>query len=177
MNKVNRLINIFDQLNDIVGKGAKYLLLVMAFSLIFEVIARYILNRPTIWAYDISKQAMCIMGALGGGYALLYNSHVKVDVFYSNWSIKKRAIADIITSILFFLFIITLTWKSFEMTTYSWIIKEHATTLFAPPIYHLKALITIGSLLLLLQGTAKLLRDIKVLITGEADEGRHMDFT
>ena len=177
MNTLDGVVNAIDKINEYVGRVAKYLLFFMAASLLFEVVARYGFNSPTIWVYDVCKQLLCIIAALGGGYALLYNAHVKVDVLYEHWSVKSRALMDIFTSILFFTFIIVLIWKSAQMAQTSWIMKETATTLLSPPIYYIKTVIVIGAILIFLQGVAKLLRDIKAFITGEENPGRRMDYT
>jgi TRAP-type mannitol/chloroaromatic compound transport system permease small subunit len=177
MKTLDGIVNFIDKINELVGRAAKYLLFFMAAALLFEVIARYVFDSPTIWAYDVCKQLLCIIGALGGGYALLYNAHVKVDVLYERWSVKSRALMDIITSLLFFTFIIVLIWKSTGMAVDSWIMKETATTLLSPPIYPIKTVIAVGAVLIFLQGIAKLLRDIKAFITGEENPGRRMDYT
>lgn len=177
MNSMIRVIQKIDTINDLVGRFAKYLLLFMAGALIYEVIARYIFNSPTIWVWDSCKHALCYLGALGGGYAYLYNAHVRVDVLYANWGVKTRAVVDIITSLLFFLFIIVLLWKSIEMAKGSWTMQERATSVLAPPLYYIKTAIPIGTFLLLMQGIAKLLRDIIAFITGVEIPGKQMDFT
>ncbi|HEX3012125.1 MAG TPA: TRAP transporter small permease subunit [Syntrophomonadaceae bacterium] len=176
MDKIDKFIDRVDQLSYVIGKFAKYLLFFMALFLFIEVISRYVFNHPTIWVYDTCKQLMCIIGALGGCYALLYNAHVKVDVLYEKFSLRTRAVLDIITSIFFFAFVIALMWKSSIMASNSWLIHERATTLLAPPLYYIKTIIVVGSVLIFFQGIAKLLRDIQTLVTGVDHKGREMEF-
>ncbi len=175
MESMKRIIKYIDKLNNIVGNIVKFLLLYMALTLVYEVVMRYFFNKPTIWVFDLCKQALGFIGALGGGYTLLYNSHVKVDVIYTNLSLKTRAILDLITSVLFFIFIGVLIWKSTEMAVNSWALKEHAVTVLAPPLYFVKTAIPIGAVLVLLQGIAKVLRDILVLKTGQPQEHKALD--
>ena len=44
---------------------------------------------------------------------------------------------------------------------------EHSQSAWNPPVYPFKLMIPLGALLLLLQGTANLIRDILVLVTGQ----------
>ena len=169
-------IKVFEKTNDIVGYVVKYLLLLMAVCICIEVTGRYLLNSPTIWVYDVSRQLLGFMGALGGGYAFLYNAHVRVDVFYQKLSLKGRAILDIITSAVFFLFISVLLVQSINAAQLSWAIGERATTLLAPPLYYMKAAVAVGAFLVLIQGIAKLFRDILIVVTGEDHTGKGMNY-
>jgi TRAP-type mannitol/chloroaromatic compound transport system permease small subunit len=51
----------------------------------------------------------------------------------------------------------------------SFLINEHTGSMWDPPLYPVKAMVPIGFFLILLQGLAKLVRDVKTLITGKAD--------
>lgn len=167
MKAMQKAIIIIEKVNDVVGNIVKFLLLYMAITLTYEVIARYIFDSPTIWVFELCKHAMLYLGAFGGGYTLMMSGHVKVDVFYSMLSLKGRAIIDIITSILFFMFIIIMVWRCTVLAISSWHYMECATTALGAPIYFMKTAIPIGAVLVLLQGFAKLLKDILTLITGE----------
>src|SRR3546814_13868261 len=45
---------------------------------------------------------------LSGGYCLREDSHVRVDVIYERFSERTKAIIDLVTSIFFFIFTVTL---------------------------------------------------------------------
>jgi len=170
MKSMKRIISAIDKINLFVGNVVKFLLLYMALTLLFEVIARYVFNSPTLWVLDLAKFAMGFLGILGGGYTLLLGSHVKVDVIYGTRSVRTKAIMDLCTSVLFFIFIIVLLTQSAHMALASFDIREHTTTVFSPPLYPLKMAIPVGVGLVLLQGVAKVLRDIIALITNEEQE-------
>jgi TRAP-type mannitol/chloroaromatic compound transport system permease small subunit len=127
---------------------------------------RYGFNKPTEWAYSISLFLTGAFFILGGGYALLYKSHVNMDVVYNRFPLKTRAIVDLFTSTLFFLFCGVLFWKSLGYVWNSLTILE--TTDYPPyfPIYPVKLTIPIAAFLILLQGLAKFIRDFMIAITG-----------
>jgi TRAP-type mannitol/chloroaromatic compound transport system permease small subunit len=176
MKTMKKTIAVIDKINLFVGNVVKYLLLYMAITLLFEVVARYVFNSPTIWVLDLCKLALGFLGILGGGYTLLLGSHVKVDVIYGSRSVRTKAIMDLCTSVLFLLFISILLWQSTRMALDSFALREHSTTVFAPPLYPLKMAIPVGVVLVLLQGIAKILRDIMALITNEDQEYENLQY-
>ena len=154
-----------DMLNEWTGKIISWLVIPMCFLVTYDVILRYIFNRPTVWVWDINVQLLGAMVALGGGYALLYNSHIGVDILVTGISIRKRTIVELITFWFFFLSIGALVWIGTEQASISVKTKEVDFTFFAPPVYPLKVIMAIGFILLFLQGITKFIRDIIALTT------------
>ena len=86
------------------GVGNLGLLLypVLIFCTLYEVIARYGFNAPTIWAFDITFMAHGALFMLTGAYALQKNSHVRIDVLSSRLPARVQHAANLISySILF----------------------------------------------------------------------------
>jgi len=172
---LGKIRNVIDTIDDFVGKIAKYILIIILFTLMFEVIARYIFNSPTIWVQDVSKQALCAMGALGGGYAMLYNQHVRVDVFYGSWSDRTKAIVDICTCGLYFIFMAFLVYQTIISCIDSWTFNERMASVFAMPLYYVKTIIPIGAILIMLQAISKLIHDIITVVTGKSEGLRYIE--
>lgn len=175
LNVLRKIRKVIDTFDDFVGKIAKYTLLAILFCMVFEVIARYGFNSPTIWALDLSRQFLCALGALSGGYVMLYDQHVRVDVFYGSWSVRTRAIVDILTCGLYLIFMVVLVYQTFIAAVDSWTLHERAPTVFAPPLYYIKAIIPIGACLILLQAISKIIHDIIAVVTGESEDLRTLD--
>jgi TRAP-type mannitol/chloroaromatic compound transport system permease small subunit len=157
-----------DKINAWVGKMVSYLLLVITFITAFEVIMRYIVKRPTIWAWDLNIQLFAALTMLGGGYTLLEKGHVQIDVLVSSLSPKKRAWIDILTAPFFFFGFFILLWLGWQVGWQSFVAREAMPTIWAPPYYIIKLLIPIGALLLLLQGATKFIRDLHTVSNGGA---------
>ena len=83
-----------DRLSDVVAYFVKYLILVLIFVLIYEVAARYVFNKPTVWALETSQMVFGSIGALCWGYTLKIGGHVRVDVFYTLLSVGEYADRD-----------------------------------------------------------------------------------
>jgi len=164
---IKRLLSLIDTSSEWVGKVACFMVVIIMVSMTIEVVSRYGFNQPTVWVWDVSEQLGAAFYMLGGAYVLLHHGHVRVDVLYTRFPLKVKAITDLVTSILFFFFCIVLIWKGGELAWGSTMIREVENSLLAPPLYPLRWLFVIASLLLLLQGGAKFIRDLGIVITGK----------
>jgi TRAP-type mannitol/chloroaromatic compound transport system permease small subunit len=83
--------------NKAVGKFSMYLVIGMGGVLLFESIARTIFNQPHIWVVEVAQFLMAAYYLLGGGYSMILKGHVRMDLLYGRWSVKRQALADLIT--------------------------------------------------------------------------------
>lgn len=141
--------------NEWAGRIVSWLLLPLTLIIVMEVILRYGFGRPTIWAWDTNVMLLAGLIMLGGGYALLHDSHVAVDILVQRLSARKRAILDLIT---FFFFFVAVGGLLVEATVVAWSsvqTREMHYSFWAPPIYPLRVVMAIGVFLLLIEGIAK----------------------
>jgi TRAP-type mannitol/chloroaromatic compound transport system permease small subunit len=72
--------------------------MLMIFPLIggstYEVIARYVFNAPTKWAYDTSYMLYGSHFMLGAAYCLYKGGHIRTDVFYEKFSVRWQGRID-----------------------------------------------------------------------------------
>ena len=145
-----------------------YLVLAIMLTGVYEVAMRYFFNKPTIWVWETNGLLLCVFVALGGGYTLLVRGHVKVDIVYSLFSTRVKAIIDLISSSFILIFLGLLLWQGTKMGLLSLHKFEHSQTMFRPPIYPVKLILVVGIFLFLLQGVADLVRYIHIVRTGKA---------
>jgi TRAP-type mannitol/chloroaromatic compound transport system permease small subunit len=143
-------------------------MLLLIFVVVFEVVSRYIFRQPSMWAHETSAFIFGGMFLIGGAYGLLTKVHVSMDVLYLRFSTRGRAIVDLVTSLLFFLFCGVLLWVGGQVAWNSIMNRELSATPWAPPIYPLKSAIVFAALLMLLQGLAKFVRDLITAFTGKS---------
>jgi TRAP-type mannitol/chloroaromatic compound transport system permease small subunit len=166
MERIKISLRTIDSISEWSGKMVSFLIIVITGVTIWEVILRYIFNSPTKWAFDAAYLVFGAYGVLGGAYTLYLNGHVNVDIVYGRLPLRVRAIIDLVTSVFFFLFCGLLLWKGGEMAWDSLKIMERGSSAWAPPVYPIKLTIPLGAFLLLLQGTAKFIRDLLKVIKG-----------
>ncbi|MFH1034651.1 MAG: TRAP transporter small permease subunit [Pseudomonadota bacterium] len=163
---MQRTLEWIDSLSEWTGRLVSFLIPGLAVVEVYEVVARYFFDCPTIWASELSSMIFGVFILLGGAYTLRQGGHVNMDIVYSRFSPKGRALLDIITFLLFLVFVGVLLWKGWETSWRSLKLLEHDSTEWGPPLYPFKFMLPLGALLLLLQGLAKLARDVQTLLKG-----------
>jgi TRAP-type mannitol/chloroaromatic compound transport system permease small subunit len=138
--------------------------------IVWEIILRYFLGLPTIWAHELSLMIFGAVSMLGGAYAHKYRAHVNMDLFYSRLSRRGRLILDIITFPFFLSFCGILLWKGWDFAWRSVLTWEYSQSNWAPLIWPIKLIIPLGALLILLQGISNLLSDIREFFSGKGEE-------
>ncbi|MGY0398440.1 MAG: TRAP transporter small permease subunit [Ostreibacterium sp.] len=138
------------------GKGASYLMPILAFIVVYEVTARYVFDAPTIWAYDLSLFLFGYVAALGGAYAQQKRTHINVDILYAKVPVKVRDIFNLISYSLGIFFLIIVFWMCMGKLIEAWTLNYTRQSEWAPPMWHFWAMLCIASSLFTLQ----LVRDI-----------------
>lgn len=100
--------NWIDRLSLFCGEFVSYWAVIAVFVYYFEVISRYVFQSPTNWAHESMYLMFGMQYLIAGAYAMLTESHVRVDIFYAPLPKKKKAWVDLLTSIFFFIFAGTL---------------------------------------------------------------------
>ncbi|TCO69885.1 TRAP transporter small permease subunit [Rhodovulum euryhalinum] len=100
--------NWIDRLSLFCGEFVAYWAVIAVFVYYYEVIARYVFNSPTSWAHEGMYLMFGMQYLIAGAYAMLTESHVRVDIFYAPLSRPRKAWVDLLTSVFFFIFAGTL---------------------------------------------------------------------
>ena len=82
-------ISPIEKVNHFAANVAMACIPVMAVSIVYEVICRYALNSPTIWAFEVSYMLMGTSLLLGIGYCAQLRKHIRVDFLYDYLSYTK----------------------------------------------------------------------------------------
>lgn len=159
-----RITDKLEWVNVRVGEFVAYWAVISVFVYYYEVIARYVFNSPTNWVHESMFLMYGMQYMLCGAYAYREDQHVRVDVFYSKFSPRGKAIADIVTSVFFFIFILTMTWTGARFAMDAINNGEVSFTEWGIQYWPVKLALPVGAALMALQGLSKLIKDI-VLVT------------
>ena len=161
------VIGAVDRLSEGIGLLVSVLMPAMVVVLAIEVVARYVFNSPTIWAYDTAIFMFGYTGLLGGAYALKNKEHINVDLIYNRFTPRGKAVLDVITGLLFFFFMTLVIIYGGEAAIAAIRGGEATATLWGPPIGHFKLMIPVAAVLLFLQGMANWIRSLYLAITNK----------
>lgn len=167
MGVLKKVLHLIDNFNEWCGKVFSILSAVLMLVVIYDVLMRYLLTRPTIWGLEMSNYLLAGLTFLGAGYCLLHNGHVKVDIIYTKWPRRLQAAVDVGTYLIVFCLCYVLIKYGGEVALESLREGRRSTSIWAPPLWPSQMLVPAGALLLGLQALAKWLRDWVILLTGE----------
>jgi TRAP-type mannitol/chloroaromatic compound transport system permease small subunit len=159
--------SIIDKIVMWTGKGASYLMPILAFIVVYEVAARYIFDAPTIWAYDSSLFLFGYIAALGGAYAQQKKAHINVDILYLTVSPKVKNIFNVISFSLGIFFLIVIFYVSIGKFNEAIEFDYRRQSEWAPPMWHFWVMLCIASTLFIAQLVRDMITEIYHLITGE----------
>ena len=121
MNRVSRIPKILDHIYDLLFFLSGLLLAAIAIIISYEVFLRYVINRPTIWAIDLSRYILVYATFMGAIRCLKKNEHIAIDIVISRVSPKVQVPLNIFSSILgglacliLFVFSAVTTWDHFR---------------------------------------------------------------
>ena len=154
------VIHAIEQLNIWIGRTFGWCILILTLSVAYEVFVRYVLNAPTVWAFDMMVQMYGALFLMAGPYALAQDTHVRADVVYRLLPVRWQARIDLTLYILFFFpGMFALFWYGWEIASDSWRYKEVSWNSPARiQIYFFKTLIPLAGGLMIVQGVAECMR-------------------
>ena len=163
---LNRLINTIDRITNIVGKVVSWLTIMMVAAVVIVVITRYFLQVGSIALQELVTYLHATVFLLGIAYTLKQDGHVRVDIFYRQFSGRQRALVNFFGGAFFLIPVsVLIFYSSWDYVLASWAIGEtSAENNGLPFIYLLKTLMILMPATMLLQGVAEILKSLLVLI-------------
>ncbi len=154
-----------DTLNEYVGKGVSWLTTALVLVICFDVIMRYAFTWSSAAVFELEWHIFAAIFMVGSAYALKYDKHVRVDLFYSRFSDKQKAWVNLIGT-LFFLFpfciVIVITSIPFVQNSFK-ILETSPDPGGLPARFIIKSTIPLGFILLFLQGISLCMKSLKAI--------------
>lgn len=157
------------QVSEWVGKLVAWLVLAMVTVQFAVVVVRYGFNTGSIAAQQSVSFMHAALFLLAAAFTLKHDAHVRVDIFYRNWSAQRQALANLLgTLFLLFPSAIFIAVYSWEYVAFSWSFFEGSNEAGGlGGVFLLKSCIPAMAVLLCIQGVAMACRSIITLLTGE----------
>ena len=171
---------LVDRFNGAIGLVVMYGVFVLMGILLWSSVSKTFFV-PSLWTLEMAQFAMVAYYMLGGPYAILMGSNVRMDLFYGEWSLRRKATVDVITVFFLIFYLGVLLYGALGSTAYSlgyWgreplaffagLITgseeigrlERSSTAWRPYIWPVKAIMIVGLFLMLLQAVSELIKDI-----------------
>lgn len=197
---MRRYVRIVDGFNRRIGRITMYGIFVLAGVLLWSSISKVIsdepfrwLDAPADWTLETAQFAMVAYYILGGPYSIQMGSNVRMDLFYSEWSPRRKAWFDAFSVMCLMFFLGVLFHGGVDSAAYALgyygkepygffgdIVvgfltggpdgaeavmgrAEHSATAWRPPLWPIKLIMCFGILMMLLQAVSELFKDIATL--------------
>ena len=164
-NVYKNLIDFGDSLIERLGNVLNVLMIALVCVVIVVVVGRYFFEIGSVALQELTTYLHAIIFMLGISYTLKHDGHVRVDIFYRNFSNRSQALINVIGGLVFILPIsIFIGWSSLDYVLASWSIMETSTENNGLPfIYLLKTVMLIMPSLLMIQGFISIIKNVTVL--------------
>ena len=158
-----------EKFTEVTGRFISWATVTMVILVVLVVITRYFLGLGSIALQESVTYLHCLVFMMGIAFTLKHDGHVRVDIFYRGFSLRCKALVNLIGALLFLIpFCLLIFFTSWDYVFSSWVIREtSAENNGLPFIYLLKTLMLLMPVTLLLQGIAEIIRS--GLILGGAD--------
>jgi TRAP-type C4-dicarboxylate transport system permease small subunit len=128
--------------------------------MLYEVIARYVLNAPTVWGMELAVLLFGPYFLLGGPYLLHLKGHVALDVARQRLSPAWQRRLDLVNFPIIVLFCAILLYFSAPAAYSAFTYRETSFSAWNPPIWPVKAAVPLALALMLLQAVVEFFRTL-----------------
>ena len=165
---MQKISSFIDSFSEITGKICSWFVAFMVLITCLVVVMRYGLNMGSVLLQDIVLYLHGALFLLCSAFTLKRQDHVRVDVFYRNFSLRRRAAIDLAGNVLF---LQPMCWLilvySWGYVRWSWKIMESSPDpLGLPFVYLQKSLLIALCLLLIIQSISEIIKSLVVIKRG-----------
>ncbi len=187
-----RYVRIVDAMNYRIGRITMYGIFVMVGVLMWSSISKTFF-LPSRWTLEVAQFALVAYYLIGGPYSIQLAANVRMDLFYGNWSPRRKAWFDVFTIWFLIFYLVVMIYGAIGSTAYSLgyfgdapftffrdLIHafltggidaareklgfiERSPTSWRPYLWPVKVIATIGIFLMLLQAISEFIKDVAFL--------------
>ncbi|QBY05119.1 TRAP transporter small permease subunit [Thalassotalea sp. HSM 43] len=175
LDAVRRFVSLADVFTEYTGKLIAWLTVVVVVLTFAIVLLRYGFNLGWIAMQEMVLYAHGAVFMLGAAFTLKHDAHVRVDIFYQQFSIKQKAWVNLLGTVFLLLPVcLFVFYVSIDYVLLSWQLLESSKEPGGlPAVYLNKTLIWLLVLTLTLQGLAEIGRNWLIICDQNANGADH----
>jgi TRAP-type mannitol/chloroaromatic compound transport system permease small subunit len=154
-------IHYLEWLVEQMGGLARLCVLALVLLVATNVILRYLFSIGPVSLQEFEWHLVSPIALLGLAYSMKHRAEVRIDFLYERFSLKGQAVVNIFSSLLTVAIGVIIVWLSFHYVVQSYQLNEGSPDPGGLTMrYLLKAFIPLGFLLLVVQGSADIMRGL-----------------
>ncbi len=161
-----KAMKVIDRFIERVGQLISFLNIALVVLICIDVLLRYFFNATQKWVIELEWHMFALIFLIGGSYTFQKDKHVRVDVFYQNFTEKKKLWINLLGNLLFLIpWCIVIMYASYKYANVSFSYFEKSPDPGGLPArYIIKYAIVIGFILLLVQAISDSISKVNKLI-------------
>ena len=161
MTRSQRVVRLIERVSVLLGGHLMgWLLMVLMFMILVEVLTRYILQSPLSIAEEYGGYMLVAITFLGLGYTWKEGGHVRVEWVINALSLKVQSWLRLITLIMATAFALIMIKASYDLVSYSYLFGTRSGSWLRTPLIWPQIVLIIGAVLLFIQLIAELIRAV-----------------
>ncbi|WP_372966159.1 TRAP transporter small permease subunit [Marinobacter sp.] len=150
-------LRIIETFNLITGKVFSFFVFLGMAIVVYEVIARYVFNAPSVWAPGYTQRVFAGYFILIGAYTLIKGGHVRVDILLDTRSPRWNAFTNILNYLALVIWTLALSYEAWFYFIDAWEFNELDDSALRHPMWPVNLTLFIGTSLILVQGISGLI--------------------
>jgi len=134
---------------------------ILTTSVIYEVIARSVFNKPTIWSLEIVTYMISCVAFFGSAYVLRINKHLEINLLTQLFSNKYRRLMKIFSDTVGLLFCLIVFFYGCKLIELSYILGVVSVSELRIPLWIPQLTIPFGFFALSLEFFLRIVKTIK----------------
>lgn len=167
-----RMEQWFNSFSNVIGNISAILLLLLLFNVFYDVVMRYLFNDVSIGMQELEWHLYATIFLLGISFTLKENGHVRVDIIYDQLSAKKKAVIDIVGTLIFLLpFCLLITYYGIGFAKEAYDINEGSGDPGGLPYrWIIKSMIPLSFIFVIISSIGFMLRALNLALGLEEDD-------
>lgn len=163
---MDAFIRITERITTSIGIMASFAIVPLVLATCYEVLARYVFNAPTIWAYEIGYTLTGSHFLLGMAYTLAVGAHIRIDIFSGSFAPRTRALIDLTAYAVMLPLLIWLSYALFQHLATGYLRSERSgQSAMNLPVWPFRVVFLVAFTLLALQVLAEVVKTVRALRT------------
>ena len=154
------VIRRIDRFTDLTGRLFALTQVFLMVTITYEVCSRYFFDSPTVWVFESSAMANGASFMLACAYALYKGAHVRTDIYWNNFSERRKGVIDLVSYlVLFFPTMLFFMWVGIDGALHSFNTGERSQeSIWRAIMWPFRASIPLAALLFMIQGLSEALK-------------------
>ena len=139
------LVRFVNLVNGFLLWPSMFLVLLMLVTVVYDVMARTLFNKPVLWIPDINEYMVVYMAFVPAGLILMMDGHIKITLVTERLGFRSRRVSQTLVNLLGLFYSTILMWQGWMQAWDTYNLQATFPTAVGLPQFPVKVIIPIGA--------------------------------